>query len=442
MYPPTGGIKDSIPPVLLLATPGDSAIEFATDRITLEFNEYIQIDNTALNRLVVSPYPTRNPVILSKLKTVTIRLRDTLAANTTYSINFGDAIQDINERNPYKDFTYVFSTGSYIDDASVSGRVTVAESGAVDSTLLVILHDNLEDSAIKTERPDYIARVNGDGTFRFKYLPANRFNIFVLPDDFSKKYDDSTKMFAFYNQPISLDSGNASGIELYAYEEEKKNETPFTSPTTKSKDKDTAAKKLTFKVNLPDDQQDLLSPFHITLSDSIAIFDSTRIILTDTNYNVITGYTFSADSTGKDFYINYPWRENQAFRLEVNPGAFADTSGTTFIAADTISFFTRLENSYGSIRLRFGNLDLSRNPVLQFIQNGNIQTSVPINDVEIYRRLFEGGEYELRILYDTNGNTIWDPGNYEMRKQPEIVQLIPEKINIRRNWDNEKNINL
>ena len=121
IIPPTGGPRDTLPPVLLQATPKDSTLNFKEKRISLYFNEYIDLQNLQEN-LIVSPTTKNTPIVEGKLHTVTIRIKDTLDANTTYSLNFGRAIRDINEGNEFKNFTYIFSTGSTIDDKQFSAR--------------------------------------------------------------------------------------------------------------------------------------------------------------------------------------------------------------------------------------------------------------------------------------------------------------------------------
>src|SRR4026207_620744 len=135
---PTGGPRDSIPPVLLTATPKEGTTNFTGKKITLEFNEYVVLDQLREN-LLVSPTPKNDPYIDYKLRTVTIKIRDTLEPNTTYTINLGNAIKDLNENNPFKDYRYVFSTGSVIDSLEFSGKVQAAETGKIDSTLMVFL---------------------------------------------------------------------------------------------------------------------------------------------------------------------------------------------------------------------------------------------------------------------------------------------------------------
>src|SRR5688572_27347745 len=108
IVPPQGGPRDTLPPLLTRATPADSTLNFRGNRIELTFNEYIDLENPQ-QKVLISP--TIDPNMEVRLRTLTIRLRDTLDPNTTYTINFGDALKDINEGNVARDFTYTFSTG-------------------------------------------------------------------------------------------------------------------------------------------------------------------------------------------------------------------------------------------------------------------------------------------------------------------------------------------
>lgn len=116
-----------------------------------------------------------------------------------------------------------------------------------------------------------------------------------------------------------------------------------------------------------------------------------------------------------------------------------DTAGRKMTRAiDTLSFKTKKESAYGTVRFRFLNLDLSKNPVLQWVQSEKVMESSKLTGKELNIKLFTPGEYELRILYDTNKNGIWDPGMFfKERRQPEKVLAITRKVNIKANWDNE-----
>lgn len=444
IIPPTGGPRDSLPPVLMNALPKDSTVNFKDNKITLTFDEYVQLDNNLNEQLIVSPNPERIPLVEGKLRTVTIKLKDSLKPNTTYSINFGRALKDVNENNVLKNFTYVFSTGDQLADGMITGNVKLAETGDVDSMLLVVLHSNLNDTAIKKLKSDYYTRLDSSGNFRFKYLPNEKFSVYVLPNDYSKKYDDSTKMFAFYNQPVEA-TANPSPVQLYAYEEKKLQSKPVSasSGSGKKDDKTAEDKRLKYTANLENNEQDLLDSLELTFIRPVTKFDSSLVTLSDTSYKPITGYRiFQTDTTAKRFALVFNWPENQPYKLVLEKEAFADSAGITLSKNDTLSFKTKRESQYGSIRLHFNNLDLSRNPVLQLVQNKVIVQSVPLTSIEWSQKLFEPGQYDMRILYDANKNGVWDPGNFDAKLQPEIVEKIKRQLTTKANWDNEVDINL
>ena len=446
IIPPTGGPRDSLPPVLIKSVPADSTLNFKDNKITLTFNEYILLDNTIQQTLIMSPTPNQAPYVKGLLQNVTIRLKDSLKPNTTYSIDFGNGIKDVNENNPYKNFTYVFSTGNTIATGHLSGQVQLAQTGTHDSTLIVILHNNLNDSAIKKVKPYYYTRLDSAGRFNFRFLENGMYNVFVLPNDYTKKYDDSTKMFAFANEAVNIsDSTSPASLMLYAYNQyplgKEQSNAPEATASPAKKKTDTATS-IKFITNLQQGKQDLLNNLILTFQKRLAKFDFSKISLTDTNYKPITGYTIVADSLDSVFTLKYPWKEEQYFKLLIQKDAFTDSTGKTIAKNDTLNIVTASEADYGSLRLMFSNIVINRNPVLQFVQNDKIIDSVALTQALFYRKLYKSGDYDLRILYDDDKNLTWAPGNYYLKKQPEIVIRIPHKLNVKQNWDNEVNIQL
>lgn len=444
IIPPTGGLRDSLPPVLMDAVPKDSMLNFKGNKIVLTFDEYVQLDNNINENLVVSPMPDNPPLIENKLKTVTVKLKDSLKPNTTYSINFGNGIKDVNENNVFRNFTYVFSTGDKLAEGTLSGKVTVAETGEADSTLIVVLYRNLTDTAVKKNKPDFYAKLDSGGRFKFRFLPEEKFAVYVVPNDYSKRYDDSTKTFAFYDTTVNAGE-HTSSIMLYAYQQFKATEKKPGGSTSSSGSKDHVPeiKFLKVNTNLDNNEQDLLSNLYITFNKEVTIFDSANAVqFTDTLFKPVTGYTFQRDTGLRNFVFRYKWPEHEPFELILNKDAFTDSAGLKLLHNDTLSFSTKREGQYGSIRLHFNNLDMSRNPVLLLLQDSKIVKSVPLISNDWYQKLFKPGEYRIRILYDDNKNGIWDPGNLDTRLQPEKVQNIPRKLTIKANWDNEVDINL
>jgi hypothetical protein len=431
---PTGGPRDSIPPVLLTATPKEGTTNFTGKKITLEFNEYVVLDQLREN-LLVSPTPKNDPYIDYKLRTVTIKIRDTLEPNTTYTINLGNAIKDLNENNPFKDYRYVFSTGSVIDSLEFSGKVQAAESGKIDSTLMVFLYKNLDDSAVQKEKPKYIARVNAQGVFNFKNLAPGIYKVYALQDgDGSRTYNSKAEMFAFSDSTVDI-GGPVKSLTLYAYIEKK-------PPPVIPKATATQEKKFRYTSKILLEKQSILSDLNIEFNRSVKNFDKSKILLTDTLYTPEAGAQITIDSTFKKVKISNNWKPGSYYKLIISKDVGTDSTGGTLSKSDTIAFKTKDETDYGAIKVRFKNLDTSRHPVLLIVSGNEVINAYPLTTSPWSARLFNTGEYELRILFDENRNAVWDPGNYSQKKQPEKVYSIPQKVNIKANWDNEIEVSL
>lgn len=448
IIPPSGGPKDTLAPVLQQARPADSTRKFTGDRIVLTFDEYVQLDNPTEN-LIVSPTPKVAPQIESKLRTVTVRIKDTLQPNTTYSINFGNAIKDINENNVLKNFVYVFSTGNTIDSLQVSGKVIIAETGKTDSTLIVGLYTNFGDSAVVKEKPRYITRVNRDGTFTFHNLPTNNYAIFAMKDEgSSKKYISRNQLFAFSDSTVRS-SLTPAPVTLYAFvakEEERPQSKPKPAAPKAQPSKNTANdRRLRITNSLTGGEQDLLGNLEIEFKTGpYKYFDSTKVHFTTDAYQPIKGYHFVRDTSNEKITLVYQWTPDTHYKLILDSTFAEDTVGRRLLRTDTIAIHSKKESDYASVRLRFMNLDLSENPVLQFIQSDKVVKSYVFTSREFSSKLFLPGEYELRILLDKNKNGIWDTGEYfaHPRIQPERVIPVPRKVNIKVNWENEIDITL
>ena len=431
---PTGGPKDSIPPRLVNASPALNSTNVTGNKITLTFNEYVDLKEPQIN-VIISPLPKKQPSIDFKLKTVTVKLKDTLLPNTTYSINFGSAIVDNNEGNPYKDFTYIFSTGPQIDSFMLSGKVIIAETGKYDSTLLAILYRKTDDSTVQKNKPDYVARLSGDGSFTFVNLPAGSFNIYALKDgDGGKTYNSKKEMFAFANAPVNISEKNEPVI-LYASALEKESSNSKTL-------KPAFAKRLVYTPASSLQGQDLLTPFELSFNNPLKKFEPEKLILRDSNYKPVPSTFWTIDSNRTKITLTTKWLEATDYRLIMDTSAIVDSANNHLIKADTIRFTTKQQSDYGNVILRFSNLDLAKHPVLQFVQNEVIQKSYPLTTAEWINKFVTPGEYEIRILYDDNNNGIWDPGNYSKKLQPEKAITLKDKLAIKANWDNERDIKL
>lgn len=430
---PMGGPRDTLPPVLLESTPPNHSVNFNANLITLTFDEYIQLDNPIQN-VLVSPLPKKNPFIDFRLKTVTVKLYDTLQPDKTYSLRFGNTIKDLNEGNPYKDFDYVFSTGSFIDTLTINGKIRIAETGEIDSTLTVTLYPQLDDSTVYKEKPEYIAKLNKEGDFSFKYLSPGSYHIFAIKDESGRyTYNNPQQLFAFADSTINPGPGNTVNISLFAYEQEKQE----TKPEAPSKDT-----VLKYSNNLSNNTLDLLQSLTLNFNQPLKSVDSNKIMLTDTLYKSSGTIHFKIDSTGRELSVNYNWKGGENYRLIIPAGSLSDTLGRTLPESDTLIFKTKNESEYGSLKLNFTHLENFRNPVLILKPNQGKQELFPLPSATFEKRLILPGSYNILILEDLNENGQWDPGNYEKRLQPEIVHKFDNPITVRANWENEMNIDL
>ncbi|MBC7872842.1 MAG: Ig-like domain-containing protein [Ferruginibacter sp.] len=448
IIPPQGGPRDSIPPVLLKATPGDSTRNFTGNKITFTFDEFVDIQGIQEN-LMVSPSPLINPSVDFRLNTVTVKLKDTLEPNTTYSIHFGDAIKDYTEGNPLKGFRYTFSTGRYIDSLELSGKVILAENGKIDTTLIVMLHTSANDSAVVNQRPRYVSKLDGNGNFIFKNLPPKTFYLYALQDDGgTRRYFSDKQLFAFADKPVVVD-GTTDPVTLYAYAV-KPPVQQAASPVLSMGNRinkgagNTADNRLRYQTNLTSNQQDLLGNFIMTFEQPLRIFDSTKIRLyTDSTFTALAAYTFQKDTTNKRIQLVHDWKENATYSLILDKDFAQDSAGKKLLKTDTLRFRTMKLADYGSLKLKIRNLDMARHPVLFIMSGESIYKSIPLGSPDFSQTLFPPGEYELRILYDENKNGTWDPGQFfGKHKQPELVKPIERKITVKSAWQNEFEIAL
>jgi hypothetical protein len=446
IIPPAGGPKDSLPPQLRRAEPADSTLNFRSTRFSFSFDEYVEVQNIQ-QELLVSPVPRNAPAVDYRLNTVSVRLKDTLEPNTTYTIDFGNSIKDINEGNVLRNFTYTFSTGPYIDSLEFSGNVILAETGRIDTTLIVMLHSNPDDSAVVREKPRYVSKLDSKGRFVFKNLPPRTYRVYALKDETNtRRYFDDKQLFAFADSPVVI-SDTTRSVTLYAYSNRPPAVPAVTTaapPTRTRGATQTTDRRLKFSTNLIGTQQDLLGRFIMIFEQPLRAFDSTLVSLkTDTTFTPVADARIFKDSTNRQMTVTTAWKENTTYHLIMDQNFAEDSAGRKLPRTDTLTFTTKRISDYGKLRLRIRNLDLTRNPVLQFVLNGNITQSFPLSSVDFAQQMFFPGDYELRILYDNNKNGKWDPGNFfGQRRQPELVQPIDRKIIIKPNWENEFEIAL
>lgn len=220
----TGGLKDTLSPILKQSDPKNYSTNFSAKEIKLTFDEYVKLKDVN-KQLIVSPFMKNAPIITPSTasKIITIRIKDTLSPNTTYSLNFGQSIQDNNEGNPYQQFKYVFSTGSYIDSLTVIGKIKDAFDPKPDNFVSIHLYEYNEkfyDSIIYKENPRYITNTLDSATnFKLENLKAGKYILVALKDNNNNyKFDPKRDKIGFFSEPITVPENSFYEIELFQEE--------------------------------------------------------------------------------------------------------------------------------------------------------------------------------------------------------------------------------
>lgn len=218
---PTGGPKDTIPPVLVKAIPNVESVNFKGDKIKIYFDEYIKIKDVRKN-LVISPPQKTDPIITpvgTASKFITIKILDTLDANTTYAFNFGNSIVDNNEENKLGNFKYVFSTGTYIDSLNVAGEVTDPMLKKTEKGVDVMLYEynaTFTDSIIYKQKPRYIANTLDSTLYELTNLREGKYLLIALKDANNNKiYNPEIDKIGFIKDTIVLPTDQKYNFTIF-----------------------------------------------------------------------------------------------------------------------------------------------------------------------------------------------------------------------------------
>ena len=540
---PEGGPKDSIAPVLLVTIPEYLATNQKPKRIRVFFNEYVQIKDAAKN-VTVSPPSLRRPEVRTRGKGIQVRFEDTLHANTTYTIDFGEAISDLNEGIPFSAFRYVFSTGPVIDSMMLTGKVFDAFTREPLPKVVVCLYENHSDTAIYKTLPSIVARTDPWGYFVLQNIKPVAYHMVAFDDKNNNyRYDPGAEVLAFEDSLVipgavvdykkALEVIEATDTvkflarnyekELFAFYEEvgkqflKEHTLAGTRKLTlafnrrhadiisfqvngvdssdlvkeRSRFNDTLIYWITAPV-APDtvqaeitymrtDSLDMLSPFSAKLkfqkpkkeeeieekkkkdkkdegeeekketlipSISFAVesiikkgltigfatlpttVDPTLIQLwriddVDKERKAET-FTWTADSIKLcQFYLHAKWQPSSQYELLALPGAFVDVYG---LANDSISkkITTDDPDKYSSIRVNLTGVDSAQQVIVQLLDEKKtkvLRETMITGNIKLPFDYLKAGTYTLRLIDDRNKNGIWDPGNYQEKRQYEPVEF-------------------
>ena len=503
----TGGAKDTIAPVLTASFPKNFSTNFKGKEIKLVFDEYVKLKN--LNKqLIVSP-PFNKPLEVLPLnasKMLTIKIKDTLLPNTTYSFNFGQSIEDNNEGNPYQQFKYVFSTGSYIDSLALSVKVKDALEKKVDNFVSVMLYEineKFNDSTIYKESPRYVTNtLDSLEVVKIENIKAGKYLLVALKDNGNNKFNPKSDKIGFQKHYISIPNDTIFEVELF------KEVLPFKAikPTQASKNRllmgyegQTKDMKVTvkngseimpsvitqmpkkdslqiwfkpikadslyvsvqkesykkqFTVKIKDQKKDTLSispeySGNLPLREKFALNTSIPLVKFDKSKisirnkdSLAVDFNTEYDDFNQKLYLDFKRDELEKYQIQLLPGALTDFYENV---NDTIKYSVATKNSsdYGNLKVILENV--KKFPVIIELtdKDGKVKaTEYTENNNVVEFIALEPNKYTLRIIYDDNKNGFWDTGSFIEKRQTEEVIYFPKEIDVRSNWDVEQPFNL
>lgn len=496
----TGGEKDVLPPKIENSTPQNKSTLFNSKEIIIEFDEFIKLSNLS-SQLIVSPPLKTTPDVVVKGKKLIVTLEDELEANTTYTINFGDAVSDITEANIYSNFCYVFSTGNHVDSLAFSGAVINAFDASFASQVFVMLYKQNIDSVPFLKIPDFMAKTASDGSFQISNISQGTYKVFVLNDINSNFiYDLPNESIGFLDEPVVLDS-TVGDSKLFLFSEEKdvqfvkKIENPvfgnfkieFNSPVKSLEitdalnqvvqiiSRDSSPNKTNFSVWINTESKEENQQFFI--SDNGKVIDTAEVELVPMKDTLLTFSNKHAgvlDLNSKiELFANYPIdsiEQNQVFlyqdsvsipfqlnidsinkqKISIDAGFKENKKYQLLFLPNSFNSIFDLKNDSVFVQLKtkkerdYGKLILTVQPsfnekyIVQFYQKENQLKEFFLEGNQLLEIPYLApGSYKIKLIIDSNNNNVWDSGNYLKKIQPERVILYNEDITIRENWDNE-----
>ncbi len=498
--PITGGEKDTQAPIIdsvKLTSPANGSINFTTQSITINFNELVILKN-ADKQIIITPFLESKPDIYTKGKKVIVDFKEPLTPNTTYIINFGDAIVDITEGNIFRNYKYVFSTGSYIDSLEYEAFVYEAASKKAQKDVLVMLYRDYEDSVVNKNKPSYFAKTNAAGKCKIQNIAAGEYKVVALKDEngnykfdpkeeligyLDQKFVASTDTIAdtigvFLNQPkqleITASSINPNGKGTIILNTNlHKDSIVFTDSVkalfidnnfyiAKTRDtinywiKPTVAEQNKYPMIVGNSKK--FNTFLKQPTDSILKFKSNAGTnlkpqqdlyfeflqpIEKVNENQIT---LLQDSTPIEFeviqtnltklVIAADFKPDFQYAITLLPNAVTSYYN---ISNDTISatFEKNEANKYGNILLSISTSEPS-NYILILMKGENSVKTLQLTPNQLGKIEFqnlENGQYAFKLIYDSNNNGIWDTGDYYQHIQPERVEYYNEEIDLKKGWD-------
>jgi hypothetical protein len=513
MQRPNGGPRDLTPPKVLKATPENMTRNFSAKEIVIDFDEFYKLTNQ-YQEISISPAQEKQPEYNISKKQLTIAFKDSLQKNTTYVINFGKAVSDVNENNVLKNFTYVFSTGNHIDSLSISGQVTNTATQLREKDATVFLFPVSQDSLLfGKKKPTIFTTTDSSGNFSLNNLREDSYRIYAIKEASPDKiYNKDDELIAFLKKPIKVDK-DTSAIQLKLFKQtpenfritEKKfnpdgkivmvfnkqlrnpslkvlyppalnnqklvefsptkdsayvymrtmdfdslsiaiaenNKPVDTIPMLKLK-KETFQRNMTFTYNI--DRDSKLKPGSdvvITASLPVENFDKALISLTEDSA-AISNFTLRKDTANaRKVLLNYRFQPNSKYELILNEGGITNIYGDKNKRAG-IRFQADKPENYSVLTLQVKVPEANKNYVVEMLNDQKVlmRTDIVNKNTPIVYKGILTGKYKFRVIYDENGNGIWDSGNVKRKTYSENIWLSDKEITLRPNWDAEETLDI
>lgn len=458
IVPPSGGNKDTTPPVLLSVSPKDSLLNTRVTRIEMRFDEFITVTDVSkeINMSPLLPYPLDAMVNGKKL---TVKIPDSLLKNnTTYRISFGSSIKDLNENNVFKDFSYMFSTGNYFDSLKLYGMVYDAATGKPAADMNIILYDADEtnDSVVVKEKPMYIVKSNATGAFLLPGLPYKPYRIYALKDDDDNLvYGGEEEMIGFIDSivypvdsvkitaPIvlrvfrELPLPDSTGVETDTITKK----TSMRSRLNKRKDdKENTELGYTVSVDTTDVEKrvhDINKPVRISFSNALDTFNTERVFVSydSLGIEVEAYFILERDTVPNALLLNTTWKENTVYTIRLLKDFAMDTSKVLAMPSKYI-FRTKGDEDYGVLNIHVAKKYYGKKYLLKINTEKDSVYQKPITDTLVTLRRLQPDKYYMSIVIDENGNGKWDTGDLFAKLQPEMVIPYNDAIELKAGWEN------
>ncbi|MBS1589720.1 MAG: Ig-like domain-containing protein [Bacteroidetes bacterium] len=443
IVPPQGGIKDTKAPKLRTVLPADSSTSKRINKIELQFDEFIHLNNPS-SEITISPLLPIPLNVIAIRKTVTIKIPDSLLlTNTTYRLNFGNAIQDVHENNPFSGYSYIFSTGTYFDSLRLRGTVFNAATGQKDTGCLVLLYNaEKSDSAIVREKPLYVTHANSSGNFSFEGLPEKPFKIFALRDANNNMiYDGKNEWIAFHDS-VLIPTHNPTLVNLYLFLDNDSSSNTSTSERGKTPGSPTPPIAFSYSVmvdttSLKKRTQDITEPIVVRFTKTFKNINPARIYLSYDSSGIAVEAKVSAsiDSIRKDIKLYTNWKENSIYTLRLLKGFVHDSLDADAMPSKHI-FHTKQDEDYAKLHVHLPSKYFGKGFIFVLLKDNDTIYHRTVTDTLIHFNRLQPGTYNMRIIDDKNHNSKWDHGNVFLHLQPEMVIPYDRSIMLKAGWEN------